>query len=293
MSCITKFAHIAPIDFLELVRGRTVHLTLAHLVETSDEYVNFYKNEKAINIMDNSAFEMYKQGKPMMSPQKVLEMATKIEADYVVMSDYPGEHSSKTIQAAIDLAPIFRGQGFGTFFVPQSKIGDIDDLINAFDWASTSEHVDYIGVSILGVPNAYRVEKGNKLQRFVARFMFMQELHNRGILHRIRKNKKKIHFLGMVDGPNEIKLMEPYKDYIDTWDSSAAVWLGLNGGKFDYSPTGIYDGKYEKEVDFDLQQSDVSIDFYRLAKYNMDYIDTIVTKYLNNDPGVLTWEILQ
>lgn len=282
---MTHFCHIAPIDFLDLVKGRDYHLTLAHLVDTSEEYTEFYKSQTCVNIMDNSAFEMYKQGKPMLTPMKVLEMASKIKANYVVMSDYPGEHSSKTIQAAIDLAPLFVGQGFGTFFVPQSRIGDKEDLINAFDWASTSKHVDYIGVSILGVPNAYGVEKGNKLQRFVARFMFMQELEDRGILHRIRKNKKKVHFLGMVDGPNEIKLMEPYRDYIDTWDSSAGVWLGLNGRTFDGSPTGIIDGKFELEVDFDLKQDNTSIDFYRMAKYNIDYIDTIVTKYLNYDPG--------
>jgi hypothetical protein len=282
---MTHFCHIAPIDFLDLVKGRDYHLTLAHLVDTSNEYTEFYRSQVCVNIMDNSAFEMYKQGKPMLTPSKVLEMASIIKANYVVMSDYPGEHSSKTIQAAIDLAPLFRAQGFGTFFVPQSKIGDKEDLISAFDWASTSKHVDYIGVSILGVPNAYGVEKGNKLQRFVARFMFMQELCDRGILQRIRNNKKKMHFLGMVDGPNEIKLMEPYRDYIDTWDSSAAIWLGLNGGTFDPSPTGIFDGKFEKEVDFDLKQADTPIDFYRMAKYNMDYIDTIVTKYLNDDPG--------
>ena len=282
---MTHFCHIAPTNFLDLVKGRDYHLTLAHLVDTSNEYTEFYRNQVCINIMDNSAFEMYKQGKPMLTPAKVLEMASIVRANYVVMSDYPGEHSFKTIKAAIDLAPLFRAQGFGTFFVPQSKVGDVEDLISAFDWASTSKHVDYIGVSILGIPNAYRVEKGNKLQRFVARFMFMQELHDRGILHRIRRNKKKIHFLGMVDGPNEIKLMEPYREYIDTWDSSAGVWLGLNGRTFDDSPTGIIDGKFEKEVDFDLEQSDVSIDNYNLAKYNMDYIDKIVTKYLNDDPG--------
>lgn len=282
---MTNFCHIAPTDFLDLVKGRDYHLTLAHLVDTSNEYTEFYRNQVCVNIMDNSAFEMYKQGKPMLTPMKVLEMASIIRANYVVMSDYPGEHSFKTIKAAIDLAPLFRAQGFGTFFVPQSKVGDIEDLISAFDWASTSKHVDYIGVSILGVPNAYSVEKGNKLQRFVARFMFMQELHDRGILHRIRRNKKKIHFLGMVDGPNEIKLMEPYRDYIDTWDSSAGVWLGLNGRTFDNSPTGIIDGKFEKEVDFDLKEADVTIDNYNLAKYNIDYIDRIVAKYLNDDPG--------
>ena len=285
---MTEFCHIAPTDFLDLVKNRSHHLTLAHLVDTSEEYTAFYKDQiyrdqNCANIMDNSDCAMYKQGKPMLTPMKVLEMAQRIKANYVVLSDYPGEHSSKTIQAAINLAPLFRSNGIRTFFVPQSMIGDKEDLINAFDWASTSKHVDYIGVSILGVPNAYNVEKGNKLQRFVARFMFMQELYDRGILDRIRRNKKKIHFLGMVDGPNEIRLMEPYREFIDTWDSSAGVWLGLNGRTFDSSPTGIIDGKFEKEVDFDLKQSDVSIDNYNLAKYNIDYIDGIVTKYLNDD----------
>jgi len=282
---MTEFCHIAPTECLDLVEGYKAHLTLAHLIDTSDEYTTFYKrmksNEKAMIIMDNSAFEMYKQGKPMLTPIKVLEMAQLVKADYVVMSDYPAEHSSKTIQAAINLAPLFKNKGFGTFFCPQSKVGDKEDLISAFDWASTSNHVDYIGVSILAIPNAYNVEKDNKLQRFVARYMFMQELKERGILDRIRDNGKKIHFLGMVDGPNEIKLMAPFKQYIDTWDSSAGVWFGLNGGKFDCSPTGIYDGKFEKEVDFDLKQSDISIDNYNLAKYNMDYIDTLVQRYLN------------
>ena len=282
---MTEFCHIAPTECLDLVEGYKAHLTLAHLIDTSDEYTTFYKrmksNKKAMIIMDNSAFEMYKQGKPMLTPIKVLEMAQLVKADYVVMSDYPAEHSSKTIQAAINLAPLFKNKGFGTFFCPQSKVGDKEDLISAFDWASTSNHVDYIGVSILAIPNAYNVEKDNKLQRFVARYMFMQELKERGILDRIRDNGKKIHFLGMVDGPNEIKLMAPFKQYIDTWDSSAGVWFGLNGGKFDGSPTGIYDGKFEKEVDFDLKQSDISIDNYNLAKYNMDYIDTLVQRYLN------------
>lgn len=282
---MTEFCHIAPIEFLDLVENHKTHLTLAHLVDTSEEYTSFYKrlktHEKATIIMDNSAFEMYKQGKPMLTPAKVIETAQLVKADYVVMSDYPAEHSSRTIEAAINLAPLFHKQGYGTFFCPQSKIGDKEDLISAFDWASTSKHVDYIGVSILAVPNAYRVERDNKLQRFVARYMFMQELKQRGILDRIKDNGKKVHFLGMVDGPNEIKLMSPFKQYIDTWDSSAGVWLGLNGGKFDGSPTGIYEGKFEKEVDFNLKHSDVLLDNYNLAKYNIDYIDTLVQRYLD------------
>jgi hypothetical protein len=50
--------------------------------------------------------------------------------------------------------------------------------------------------------------------------------------------------------------MAGYGDCIDTWDSSAAVWYGLNGIKFDNSPTGSYNGKFEKEVDFSFNFED-------------------------------------
>lgn len=252
---MTQFCHIAPIPHLDLVKGAGTHLLLAHLVEESDSYCTFYSKEKIENqstiILDNSAFEMYKQKKPMYSTEKLISMARKINADYVVMSDYPNQLSKLTIDAAKEMAPILKAEGFGTFFCPQSRIGDKDDLFESFEWAAESELVDYIGVSILAIPNAYGVEKNNKLQRFVSRYMFMQELRDSGILDLARSNGKKIHFLGMTDGPGEIRLMEPFKAYIDTWDSSAAIWLGLHAGKtFDTSPTGIIGGKYEEEVDF-------------------------------------------
>jgi len=131
-------------------------------------------------------------------------------------------------------------------------------LIESFEWAATSEHVDYIGFSILNIPNAYGVEKNNQLQRYLSRLKFINELDKRGVLGEIVDNNKKIHFLGLLDGPNEIELiqMAGYGDCIDTWDSSAAVWYGLNGIKFDNSPTGSYNGKFEKEVDFSFNFED-------------------------------------
>jgi len=217
---------------------------------------------------------MYKQGKPMYPSDKLIEMGKQVGADYIVMSDYPNEKGSKTIQAAVELAPKFREAGFGTFFVPQSEIGDLEDYIATFAWAASSPLVDYIGVSILGVPNAYGVEKDNKLQRYVSRFHMMKELENRGILFLAQSNNKKIHFLGMVDGPNEISLCSEFD--IDTWDSSAAIWAGLNNISFDSSPTGLIDGKFEKEVDFNFGTADKSR--IALAKANRDYINGLCNR---------------
>lgn len=213
----------------------------------------------------------------MYETDKLLDLGLQIGAKYIVMSDYPEEHSSVTIKAAEATAPKYKQAGVGTFFVPQSRICDIEDLIAAYAWASCSPLVDYIGVSILGVPNGYGVER-NPLQRFMSRWKLMRELDQRGILSLVRRNGKKIHCLGMVDGPNEIALLREF-GVIDTWDSSAAIWCGLNGIRFDKSPTGLEYGKFETPVDFDHDalvngvtpmESDA-----RDVTYNMAVIDNL------------------
>ena len=219
--------------------------------------------------MDNSAFEMYKQGRPMYDSDKLIEMGRRVNADYIALSDYPDEHSSKTILAAKELGPKVKEAGFGTFFIPQSKIGDLEDLKACFLWAKNSNLVDYIGVSIVAIPNAYGVERDNKMQRFVSRYMFMEELEKVNYF----PTHKKMHILGMVDGPNEIKLLGHWfqTEDLHTWDSSAAVWAGLNGIEFDHSPTGLRLGKFEKEVDFNFECKDNE----NKARWNMDYIDEL------------------
>ena len=278
-----EFCHIAPTPHLDLVSGRKTHLALAHLVETDENYVNFYLREKeefgCKIILDNSAFEMYKQGKPMYESSKLITMGKRINADWIVMTDYPGEPGEKTIEAAKKLGHEFKDAGFGTFFVPQSKIGDVKDVIKTFRWASQNKHlVDYIGVSILTAPNAYGVEKGNKLQRFMSRIKLMYDMKESMIFPIIKDNGQRVHFLGMMDGPNEIMYASPFAKYVDTWDSSAAVWAGLNGIEFDGTPTGLINGKFEKEVDFDHHEFDQS--FIDLAKKNMEYIDKLCYSYM-------------
>ena len=272
-----KFCHIAPVAHLDLVKDRSAHLTLAHLIdEGHQDYIEFYQNEKFdINIMDNSAFELYKAQLPMFDPQKLVGLAQQVNATHIVLPDHPSHPSMVGIDDAKLYAPQFKEAGFGTFFVPQSDIGDLEDLITSFAWAASSPLIDYIGISILAVPNAYGCEQNNQLQRFVSRWKFMNELYDRNLLQLAAQNGKKIHFLGMVDGPNEISLLRDF--HIDTWDSSAGVWTGLNGVQIDWSPTGLVEGKFEKHVDFEAKIEDNSL--IELAQTNMNKIDELVERY--------------
>ena len=275
------FCYIAPTAHVDLCSRFPAHLLLAHLINVDQQYTEHYSRLSQCRatdtvILDNSAFELYKMNQPMFPSEHLMDLGKVVHAGYIVMSDYPGEKSSKTISAAVQMAPILKNAGFGTFFVPQSEIGDREDYIASFAWAACSPLVDYIGVSILGVPNAYGVERGNKLQRYVSRFHMMTELERRGLLRLAKRHGKKIHFLGMVDGPNEVELCSQFD--INTWDSCGPIWSGLNNIRFDESPTGLVNGKYENHLDFSFKTDDN--DRIALAQYNIDYIESMRKLYV-------------
>lgn len=273
--------HIAPTPFLHdlLIDTYPTQLLLAHLVEEDETYVRFYREYSGWKILDNSAFEMYKRGLPMYESDKLLSMAEKVKANVIVMSDYPGQPSFMTESAAEELGPKFKDAGYQTFFVPQSEIGELYSYIDSWHWAAQSDLVDYIGMSILGVPNAFgNIEKDNKLQRYFARFQMFNILKAHGILDVIKANGKKIHLLGALDGwPGEIELLQPFHEYITSWDSSGAVWYGLHGQKtYDNSPTYQIDGKYEVEVDFNFDDNtSIRSSLITLARSNMKIVDDI------------------
>lgn len=282
-----KMCHIAPTAYIDSVApDNQCFLTLAHLVEKDPEYIRAHHRSyrsaqthgvATVRIMDNSGFEFYKEHGAgyVFDPDRLIELGTVIGAEYIVLPDYPAQHSDVTVGAAIRYAPMFRKAGFQTFFCPQSIIGDLNQYLHCVDWAASALEVDYIGISILGVPNAFGVER-NPLQRYNCRAWLMKLLYEGGTLDKIRHHGKKLHFLGMVDGPNEIALVKDYADYIDSWDSSAAVWAGINGIRFDQSPTGLIRGKFEKPVDFNASYSPGAL---MDVDHNIQYINQLLSEY--------------
>ena len=276
-----NFCHITPTRYLDIfASGRRTHLLLAHLVEEDAKYAEWYAEEKKRTncqiILDNSAFEMFGRGLPMYDSSKLVNLAKQVNADYVVMTDYPGDKSRKTIHKAVEMYPDIRANGFKSFFCPQSEPGDIGDLLNAFIWASEAQEVDMIGFSILAIPMAYGITDNNKYHIMLARWKFLEELSNTRFFYNIHKHGKKLHMLGMLDGPNELMIVKDYLKFFNSWDSSAAVWCGLNNISFDNSPTGLKNGKFKEHVDF--SHDSATIDQIATAMKNVKYIDNIVEK---------------
>lgn len=282
-----NFCHISPTPYLKEFTGTNgAHLLLAHLVEEDPRYTEYYANldDGKLKIMDNSAFEMFKQGRPMYDSDKLIEMGKRCKADVIVMSDYPKEAWTKTRDAAIRMSSELKGAGFQTFYVPQSELADIEGVTQSFEWALTSQDkVDLIGMSILTCPIAFNVNESKhgdgkrndayKLQRFLSRWRMFSHLKERGLLG--PHAWKRFHCLGMTDGPNEIRLLQDagFAEYIYSWDSSAAVWAGLNRVPFDGSPSGLQNGKLESEVDFNHDHA-VSIEYLEVQR-NIDIINNI------------------
>lgn len=295
-----KFMHIAPTQYVRtLGLDGNDKLVLAHLVESSPEYLKQYNPDYSENnpvdsltrmstsgpkqngrILDNSAYELYRAGLPMFDGNKLVDLASKAMVEYIVMPDYPGEHPDKTVASAEEFGPIFHQARFKTFFVPQGRKGNLDDYFKAFSWAAQSPLVDYIGVSIIGAPNAFNVDASNNIQTFMSRIHLTAMLLERGLVQLAKYNKKKIHFLGMTDGPNEIIYASGLGSrIIDSWDSSAAVWAGIEGVEFDNTPTGLRDGKVTSHVNFDVAYDRTDIDTMKRIQKNIKYIDTLVSVY--------------
>ena len=224
LNCKPSFCYISPISLLDQIPiTSNTHLVLAHLVDQSEEYANFYKQRSELGdyiIQDNSAYEL----KEPYSPEKLLSLAKQCGAHAIVLPDYPFQHSQKTVDAAIKYAPIYKEAGYQTFFVPQSEVGDLEDWIQAYMWASNNNNIDIIGISILGVPNALP-----DIDPVFARVVMMQILKERYIFN----EHKHHHFLGLNSGP---KLEIPSlirMGVLNTVDSSNPVWTACLGQ--DYS----------------------------------------------------------
>lgn len=236
------FCIITPTAYLNTyaIQSRT-HLVLAHLVDTDEEYATFYKDRSDAGdrlIMDNGAFELGES----YAPDQLVRLGEKCGAHAIVLPDYPFCEAGKTIEAAEQLIPFVKDAGFATFFVPQSKVGDLNDWIAAYEWASQNPDIDIIGMSILGIPNALP-----DVPTAYARVVMSAIIADRGIIA-----DKHHHYLGLNSAPNvEIPPLLAF-GMLDTCDSSNPVWCGINGIQYNTTLSdwmGVQK-KYLREVDF-------------------------------------------
>lgn len=235
-----QFCIITPTAYCERYASQSsMHLVLAHLVDTDEEYATFYASRNEFKIMDNGAFELGES----YAPEELIRLGHKCGAHAIVLPDYPFQPAKKTVDASIPLIDPVKDAGFKTMFVPQSEVGDKDDWITAYMWAAENPSIDIIGMSILGIPNALP-----HIPRSYARVVMTQLLIDRGLFN----FNKYHHYLGLNAGPAlEIPpLIE--MNAMDSMDSSGPVWAGICGQTYTRAADSYQTTrKIDKHVEFD------------------------------------------
>ena len=234
-----QFCIITPTAYLDQYASQSsMHLVLAHLVDTDDKYANFYASRQEFKIMDNGAFELGES----YAPDQLIRLGNHCAADAIVLPDYPFKPGQVTIDAARDLTMEVRNAGFHTMFVPQSEVGEMEDWIDTYKWAATNPAIDIIGMSILGIPNALQ-----HIPRAYARVVMTQILIDRGIFN----FDKYHHYLGLNAGPNLECPALMKMNALDSCDSSNPVWAGICGQMYTTSADSFLSTrKIDKHVDF-------------------------------------------
>lgn len=234
------FCIITPTAYLnQFARQSDMHLVLAHLVDTDEEYADFYANNNKFKIMDNGAFELGES----YAPEKLIELGKKCKADAIVLPDYPFQCASVTRKAAEALMYRVHDAGFKTMFVPQSTTGDLGNWVHGYNWAANEDEIDIIGMSILGMPNAIP-----HVHIAYARVVLTQILIDNNLFN----FDKYHHYLGLNSGPAlEIPTLIKM-NALDSCDSSNPVWMAILGHR--YTPRAdsfLSVSKVKKEVEFD------------------------------------------
>jgi len=234
-----QFCIITPTPYLnQFASQSSMHLVLAHLIDTDEQYAEFYAGRTEFKIMDNGAFELGES----YAPDKLIELGRKCKADAIVLPDYPFCEGQKTINASKNLIEQVHQAGLKTMFVPQSETNNIEDWIDTYKWAAENDGIDIIGMSILGVPNAIP-----HIHIAYARVVMTQILIERGVFN----FDKYHHYLGLNAGPNLELPSLINMGAMDSCDSSAPVWAGICNHRYARNADSYQTvRKIKKHVDF-------------------------------------------
>lgn len=265
-----KYGYISPIKYQHLIpESADFHLILAHLLD-SKEYVDFYKEKIKRGdtvILDNSAFEF----KRALSAEEIFGFIERsgIEPTYVVAPDYPFEDWKVTWESTLKFIDEVKDKPYKVMAVPQSVKGDYQGWVECYRKMAYHPDIAVIGMSILGIPNAFCKLTGTEdvafNRIFATQYLLDQDIHNPSKWH---------HYLGLGNGPREI-LMQRQLGLMDSCDSSSAFWHGCVNDRFDNSLWGLKHGKSQREVDFNL-------DYYpgneEPIQHNINYMENLILK---------------
>jgi hypothetical protein len=207
-----ELAFIAPTKYTnKAIEHSDVNMALAHLCE-DERYANSFASSDKYTFLDNSFYEL----RYCLCEATMLKAAKAVKADCVIMSD-----------GTTDSIGVYKREGYEVMYIPTT--------VKEFKDAMYSDEIDKVGLSFFHVEQLIGSDKNNP----ASRYNFLRAYFEEGM------DTKKIHMLGATDSMYEIALC---KQWVGSWDSSAAVWGGLNNVDLRTQTT-----KNPLAVDFDTE----------------------------------------
>jgi len=189
-----KLIHICPTNLIKFVDERYnkgLNMVLTHLVLEDEQYRKEMKALKGVKYLDNSFFELGY----CLPPADLIKAAEMVDATHLICPD-----------GTYDGFEEFKQAGYKVMTIPASPEQFREMMLNP--------EVDLVAVSEEHLN--YRHDPGARYELF--RDHITPDMP-----------KKKIHLLGATDSLWELGMLSPFEDYIESWDSSAAVWQGHLG----------------------------------------------------------------
>lgn len=249
-----KVCVITPVSHLDLASyGNGIHMALSHIALESDDYVEAYhrfKNKGEYIILDNSAFELEKQGKGL-DPKPVIDAAKLIGVDEVIATDVLCEGDA-TVASTRNFIKEFR-EAYGEetrqgkpvpkiMAVPQGK--SVEEWTDCYLRLVAMDGVDVVGFSKIAVPISFGGPKARKIDGGVTqgRLKLYDYLDENQLWPFDLNRNVKVHLLG-GDSWSGYELASINKHtgefgpisqrrLIRSNDTSAPVWYGANGVAF-------------------------------------------------------------
>ena len=265
-----KFGYISPIKYLHLVpEEQKFHLVLSYYLK-DPTYLAFYKKKQErgdVIICDNMAFEL-KKSIPAEELIRIVD-ESGLNPTYVVAPDAPFEEWQVTMESTLKFIEQVKDRPYKVMAVPQSEKGDVDGWIQCYRYMAANPDISVIGMSILGIPNAFCKMTGTEDISF-NRIFATQYLLKYDVIDQFKWH----HYLGLGGGPREI-LAQRTLGVMDSCDSSSPFWHGYLDTTFDNSIWGLKNGKSKIEVDFNAPYMESSA---KTIQKNINYMENIILK---------------
>lgn len=255
-----KFIHTAPLHLLPIVDENKMQMIYAEYL-SNEKYLDYFLNNENCETILNS--------ENVDDLGNLITLCNKVKVDYVILPNYPSCDTMETIEASMKLGKVFKDMGFKIIYAPQGILGDIDDLIYGFQHAISADWVDCVMISSQTAEYAYNINDIDKLKHN-SRIKLMYELESKNILEQLIIKNKKIHLHGLNYGHNEIISMKLFKKYINSWDSSIAIQLGIENKRINNE---YISDKYNINISTENTESIAQ------ASDNIEYIDNLIEEY--------------